>query len=119
MQNFVMALDQTGPAFRQLAEKFAGIRAAKMKEGVSIGPQIRQLFRDEQFDRILSGNKKRAWIDFRLAVTNFLGNNKAEIYKELEENLLLSYQKLGCNMSLKMHFLLSHTNYFSGKVCAC
>ena len=104
-------MDQTGPALRYLAEKFPGISAAKMKEGVFIGPQIRKLFRDEQFDHILSGNEKRAWNDFRLVATNFLGNNKADNYKELVENLLLSYEELVCNMSLKIHFLHFHLDF--------
>jgi len=72
------------------------------------GPLIRQLFRDVEFDRIPIGNEKRAWNDFGLATTKCLGNNKTGNYKELVENLLLSYQQLGCNMSLKMQFLLSH-----------
>jgi len=38
MQNSVGALDQTGPALRHLAEKFQGIRAVKIKEGVFICP---------------------------------------------------------------------------------
>jgi hypothetical protein len=45
-QNSLRALDQTGPAFRHLTEKFPGIRTAKLKKGVFIGPQIFQLFRD-------------------------------------------------------------------------
>jgi len=64
-----------------LADKFPGISAAKIKEGVFTGPQMHQLFRDEQFDRIPSGNEKRAWNDFGLVVTRFLGN-KADNYKE-------------------------------------
>ena len=32
--------------------------------------------------------------------------------KELVNNLLQSYQKLGCNMSLKIHFLHSHLGFF-------
>jgi len=60
----------------------------KIKEGVFISPQICQLFRDEQFDCILSGNKNTAWDDFQLLAANFLGNNKANNYKELVENLL-------------------------------
>jgi hypothetical protein len=115
MMNFVKAMDQTGPAFRYLAEKLPGISAAKIKEGVFIGPLIRKLFRDEQFDHILSGNEKRAWNDFRLVATNFLGKNKADNYKELVENLLLSYEELGCSMSLKIHFLHSYLD-FSRKV---
>ena len=38
MQNSVRALDQTGSPFRHLAEKFQGISAAKIKEGVFICP---------------------------------------------------------------------------------
>ena len=105
-------MDQTGPAFRYLAEKFPGISAAKIKEGVFIGPQIRKLFRDEQFDHILSSNEKRAWNDFCLVATNFLRNNKADNYKEVVEHLLLSYEELGCNMYLKIHFLHSHPDFF-------
>jgi hypothetical protein len=112
MKNFVKAIDQTGPAFRYLAKKVAGINAAKINEGVFIGPQICKLFRDEQFDHIVGGNEKRAWDDFRLVATNFLGNNKADNYKELVEDLLLSYEELGCNMSLKIHFLHSHLDFF-------
>jgi hypothetical protein len=69
MKDFVKAMDQTGPAFRYLAEKFPGISAAKIKEDVFIGPQIRKLFRNEQYDHNLSGNEKRAWNDFRLVAT--------------------------------------------------
>jgi hypothetical protein len=111
MKNFVKTMDQTGPTFRYLAKKFPGISAAKIKEGVFIGPQIRKLFRDEQFGHILSVNEKRAWNDFRLVATNFLGNKKADNYKELVENLLLSHEELGCNMTLKIHFLHSHLDF--------
>jgi hypothetical protein len=37
------------------------------------------------------GNKKTVWNDFQLVASNFLGNNKANNYKEFVENLLLSY----------------------------
>jgi hypothetical protein len=59
-------MDQTGPAFEYLAEKFP-----KIKEGVYISPQICPLFRDEQFDCILSGNKNTMWDDFQLVAANF------------------------------------------------
>ena len=62
----------------------------KFKEAVFISPQICHLFRDEQFDCILSGNKKTAFDDFRLVAATFLGNNKANNYKELVKNMLLS-----------------------------
>ena len=44
--------------------------------------------------------------------TNFLGNVKADNYKELVKNFLKSYQHMGCNMSLKFHILHSHLDFF-------
>jgi len=44
-------------------------------------------------------------------VTGFLGNRRAGKYKDLVEELLSSYQKLGCNMSVKIHFLSSHLDF--------
>jgi len=45
-------------------------------------------------------------------VTDFLGNRRADNYKDLVEELLSSYQELGCNMSMKIHFLSSHLDFF-------
>ena len=66
MKNSVMAMDQTEKVFRYLTEKIPGIRAANIKEGVIISPQIPKLFRDKQFNRTVSCNEKRAWNDFQL-----------------------------------------------------
>ena len=52
--------------------------------------------------------KKLGW----LLVSNFLGNTKSPNYKELVKNLLCAFQKPGCNMSVKVHFLHSHLDYF-------
>jgi len=41
-----------------------------------------------------------------------LGNRRAQNYEELVNNVLQSYQKLGCNMSLKIHFLRSQLDFF-------
>ena len=43
---------------------------------------------------------------------NFLGNIKSPDYKDIVQNLLRVFQKLGCNMSVKVHFLHSHLDYF-------
>jgi len=90
MKNSVMAMDETETVFRYLTEKFAGIRAANIKEGVIIGPQIPKPFRDKQFNRTVRCNEKRAWNDFQLLATNFRGNNKADNHNEHVENQLLS-----------------------------
>jgi hypothetical protein len=52
--------------------------------------------------------RKKAWDTFRLVSTNFLGNIRAENYKELIVDMLSLYYKLGFNMSLKIHMSQSH-----------
>ena len=95
-----------------MREKFPRLSEAKLKEGVFIGPQIRDLIKDEYFGKLLQGDEKAAWGSFKFVVKVFLGNRRAEIYEELVNNLLQIYQKLGCNMSLNIHFLNSHLDFF-------
>ena len=104
MKNFVKAMDKTQAAFKYLIGKFPRLSEAKIKEGVFVGPQIRVDLRDDGFDCALRGKEKKAWKALKLVATCFLGNNKADNYRELMENLLKAYKWLGCNMSLKIHF---------------
>ena len=94
-------MNQEEAAFTYLWEKFTRLSEAKLKEGVFIGRQIRDLIMDEFFDTLLQGDEKAAWDSFKFVVKGFLGNRRAQNYEELVNNLLQSYQKLGCNMSLK------------------
>jgi hypothetical protein len=64
------------------------------------------------FNSLLQGDEKKAWNAFRLLSSNFLGNIRAENYKELIEDILSLYHKLGCNISLKIHMLHSHLDFF-------
>jgi hypothetical protein len=111
MKIFVKALDRTGSAFNYLAEKFPRLSEAKLKEGVFVGPQIRKLFRDDMFNNLLHGDQKKAWDAFRLVSTNLLGTIRAENYKELIEDMLSLYNKLGSNMSLKIHMPHSRLDF--------
>ena len=58
----------------------------------------------------------RAWKAFSKVVHNILGNNRAENYIELVEELLLSLQDLGCRLSIKVHYLHSHLSEFSANL---
>lgn len=42
----------------------------------------------------------------------FLGNAKAVNFRKLLGDLITSHEKLGCSMSLKMHFLHSNLDSF-------
>jgi len=99
---------------------FPRLSEVKPKEGIFIGQQIRDLIKDEYFDRLLQDDEKAAWDSFKFIVKGFLGNRRAQNYEELVNDLLQSYQKLGCNTSLKIHFLHSHLDFFPenfGAVC--
>ena len=112
MKNFVKVLDVKGPAFTYLCGKFPRLSLEKVKAGVFIGPQIRQLFKDQQFEAVLSDKEKAAWQSFEKVSNGFLGNFKAANFRELVQDLVDSYEQLQCNMSLKMHFLFSHLDFF-------
>jgi hypothetical protein len=53
-----------------------------------------------------------AWAAFKDVCSNFLGNNKADSYQEIVERLLQSYEAMGRNRSLKIHFLHSRLDFF-------
>ena len=45
-------------------------------------------------------------------IANFLGNHRAENYKELVRDMIKSLHLIGVNMSLKIHFLNDHLDDF-------
>jgi hypothetical protein len=49
IKNFVKAMDHDGQGFLYLQRKFARISDAKIKEGIFIGPQIRELMKEQFF----------------------------------------------------------------------
>jgi hypothetical protein len=108
MKNFVKPMDRTGSAFKYLAEKFPGLSEAKIKEEVLRSASSSETLCSTAYCRV---TRKKAWDAFRLVSTNFLGNFRAENYTELIEDMSV-YHKLGCNMSLKIHMLHCHLDFF-------
>src|ERR1043165_3628747 len=84
----------------------------KLREGIFVGPQFRQVMSDSEFDPIMTESEVSAWRSFKLLCTDFLGNRKASNFGDLVENLLTSYRVLGYHMSLKVHFLHTHLDFF-------
>jgi len=72
---------------------------------------------DKQFDEELSETERNASLSFKRIFKDFLGNHKAANYQDVVQDLLTSYTAMGCNMSLKIHFLESHLD-FSQKTSA-
>jgi hypothetical protein len=67
--------------------------------------------KDQDFERSLNESEKAAWRSFQKFVKNFLGNKKAENDDDMISELIENCRALGCNMSLKMHFLDSHLDF--------
>ena len=57
-------MDKTGRGFQYLRNKFPKVSDAKIKEGIFIGPQIRELMQDKQFDEDLNETERNAWLSF-------------------------------------------------------
>ena len=108
-------MDKTGRVFQYVKNKFPNVTEAKIKEGVFIGPQIREMMQDKQFDEDLNETERNAWLSFKRICKDFLGNHKAANYQDVVQDLLTSYKAMGCNMSLKIHFLESHLDFFPRK----
>ena len=61
MKNFVKALGKTESAgFQYLVEKFPKISAAKLKEGVFVEPQIREVLKVRGFEELLTSDENEA-----------------------------------------------------------
>ena len=90
--------------FSFLQSTFPCLSNAKIKEGVFIGPQIRKLFHNNGFDKMLNEDERTAWNCLKNVCQNFLSSHRADNYSELVTNLLHSYEVLGCKMSLIVHF---------------
>ncbi|GBM57695.1 hypothetical protein AVEN_222544-1 [Araneus ventricosus] len=57
-------------------------------------------------------NERKASESFKLVFTSFLGNKMDPNYKYIVEEMIKNFKILGCSMSLKVHFLDSHLDYF-------
>jgi hypothetical protein len=66
------AMDKESKEFAYLWQKFPKISEAKKKEGIFVGPQIKQLLEDHDFSTKLNATERRAWEAFKNICRNFL-----------------------------------------------
>jgi len=57
-ENFVKGMDKTGCGFQYVRGEFQNVSDTKIKEGIFIGPQIRELMQDKQFYEDLNETEK-------------------------------------------------------------
>ena len=112
VKQFVKALDCEGEAFQEIRAMFPKLSDAKVKGGIFVGPQITTMFKSRTLEKKITETERKAWQAFRGVVDGFLGNNKDPNYKEIVKTLMTSYQKMRCRMSIKLHFLHCHLDFF-------
>ncbi|GBM08084.1 hypothetical protein AVEN_122997-1 [Araneus ventricosus] len=66
-------------------DQFPGLSEAKLKESVFVGPDIRKMMKDDNFETKMETNERKAWESFKLVITSFLGNKKDPNYKSIVE----------------------------------
>ena len=49
---------------------------AKIKKGIFIEPQIRELIQDKHFDEDLNETERKGWLSFKRICNDFLGKHK-------------------------------------------
>ena len=113
MKNFVKAMNQKGDGFKFFIDFFGAHKSdAKSKAGIFVGAEIRKLMLNEEFDSRLNLIELAAWNALKSVVANFLGNHRHKQYVDMVDDMLNAYEQLGARMSLKMHFLHSHLDFF-------
>ena len=105
-------MDKTSCGFEYVRNKFPNVSDAKIKGGIFIGPQIRELMQDTHFDEDLNETERNAWLSLKRICKDFLGYHKALNYQDVVQDPLTSCKAMGCNMNLKIHFLESHLDFF-------
>jgi len=61
-KNSVKGMDKTSRGFEYVRNKFPNVSDVKIKEGICIGPQIRELTQDKQFDGDLFETVRNGWL---------------------------------------------------------
>jgi hypothetical protein len=83
----------------------------KSKRVLFIGPQVRNVMYNSMHKATSNPTEKAVWNSFKMVTA------KAESYSDTVKEKLDAFKKMGCNMSLKMHFLSLHIDFLQQIWC--
>ena len=112
IKQLVKSLDKDGECFKYICRSFPGLGIEKLKAGIFDGPDIQKLMQCKSFILSMNPLESNAWRGFVEVIQNFLGNRRAANFEEVIQKMLDTYQRLGANMSIKVHFLHNHIERF-------
>ena len=91
-------------------EHFLGLQVAKYKEKEEEARRTMML--DYDFEKCLTELEGQTWLSVKTVINNFLGNTKSRNHKHLTDNMLRNFLEIEVNMSLKIHIMHSHLDFF-------
>ena len=112
MKKSAKALDKDGDCFNYIAKIFPGLSMEKLNAGIFDGPQIRKLMQDQTFAARMTVAERAAWCSYVSVIREFLDNPNTSNYRSLVYVMLQNFQTLVAKMSVKLHYLFSHLDYF-------
>lgn len=75
--------------------------------------------KNEKFVQAMMPIEFAAFNAIKKVCENFLGNHKAKNYLEIVEEMLKAFEAMNIHISLKIHFLNSHMDFFPENMGAC
>ena len=96
IKQFVKTLPKDDETFKYLSNKFPRLSEVKLKEGVFVGPDIRKLMKNNDFENVMNDVERSTWNSFKDVVTKFLENQKDPHFENIVKNMLCNFKNLGC-----------------------
>lgn len=72
--------------------------------------------KDGWFVSTLSEEQAIAWDAMKMVFENVLVKQRAENFRVLVQDMLTAFEAIGMNVSLKIHFLICHLDWFAAQI---
>ncbi|GBM47771.1 hypothetical protein AVEN_260061-1 [Araneus ventricosus] len=98
-------MDCAGSGFQYLRLKFPKVSETKIKEGIFVGPQFRQLMKDPVPESKLTKKEAVAWTSFKELEKMLLRKSQSGKLKQIVNSLLKGLQNYGMQHVVENPFL--------------
>lgn len=121
IKNFLIALYRLNPPVLPYLTDFFKLHSSplKVKAGTLNGPQTNMLLESTDFLSKLSPLEKLAFEGFRKVCESFLGNERADNYRQNVAEMLSEFKEMKVHMSLKIYFIYNHLDFFPDNCGDC
>ncbi|GBM70940.1 hypothetical protein AVEN_111996-1 [Araneus ventricosus] len=105
MKNFIKAMDCGGSGFQYLHLKFPKESETKIKEGIFVEPQFRQIMKDPVLESKLTKKEAAAWTTFKELEKMLLRKSQSGTLRQIVNSLLKGLQNYGMQHVFENPFL--------------